>query len=355
PTCSGKATRETDTLDTFFESSWYFARYASFDSNKAMVDERANYWLPVDQYVGGIEHAILHLLYARFFNKLMRDVGLIKNDEPFTNLLTQGMVLKEGSKMSKSKGNTVDPQELIDTYGADTARLFMMFAAPPDQSLEWADSGVEGSHRFLRRVWAFANENQESITSGLGYKPGWVNWSEASQEFKNARREIHTILKQANYDLERQQLNTVASAAMKMLNAMEKFPSPASKRVGHELLQPTHQALVTESFSFLLRILYPITPHISHALWNELGYGDDILNAGCPVVDELALVQDSIEYVVQVNGKLRGSLSVPRETEKAAIEALSIEQDFVTKFLVDGASVRKIIVVPNKLVNVVIS
>jgi leucyl-tRNA synthetase len=357
PTCSGKATRETDTLDTFFESSWYFARYASFDANK-MCDERANYWLPVDQYVGGIEHAILHLLYARFFNKLMRDVGLIKNDEPFTNLLTQGMVLKDGTKMSKSKGNTVDPQALIDTYGADTARLFMMFAAPPDQSLEWADSGVEGSHRFLRRLWAAAVEYKPFIEIGRNHiLKNHVDWNITPDEHKNLRREIHSILKQANFDIDRHQFNTVASACMKMLNAFDRLPGALNAELGDDVI--LHGSMATsficaEGFSFLLRILYPIAPHMTHALWKELGYGDDILNAGWPVTDESALVQDSIEYVIQVNGKLRGNLTVARETSKEEIEKLTLEQAFVTKFLLEGTSVRKIIVVPNKLVNVVI-
>jgi leucyl-tRNA synthetase len=340
PTCSGKATRETDTLDTFFESSWYFARYASFDSNKAMVDERANYWLPVDQYVGGIEHAILHLLYARFFNKLMRDVGLIKNDEPFTNLLTQGMVLKDGSKMSKSKGNTVDPQELIDTYGADTARLFMMFAAPPDQSLEWADSGVEGASRFLKRVWKACYEHLQ-LGSIAAYTTG-----ELTSELKNLRLQLHQTIEKVGDDYgRRHSFNTAISSVMELMNALAKI----------EGTDATTRSVRQEVLQNVALLLSPIVPHICQALWAELKPNSHILDAGWPVADKAAMIQDSIEYVVQVNGKLRGSLSVPRETEKAAIEALSIEQDFVTKFLVDGASVRKIIVVPNKLVNVVIS
>ncbi len=358
PTCGGKATRETDTLDTFFESSWYFARYASFDCNTAMVDERANYWLPVDQYVGGIEHAILHLLYARFFNKLMRDVGLIKNNEPFTNLLTQGMVLKDGSKMSKSKGNTVDPQALIDTYGADTARLFMMFASPPEQSLEWSDTGVQGAHRFLKRLWAAAVEYKAFIEIGQNHIfKNHVDWNKVPDEHKNLRREIHSVLKQANFDIDRHQFNTVASACMKMLNAFDCLPGALESELGEDVV--LHGSMATsyicaEGFSFLLRILYPIAPHMTHALWRELGYSGDILNAGWPIADEAAMVQDTIEYVVQVNGKLRGNLTVPREISKESIEKMTLEQTFVTKFLIDGATVRKIIVVPNKLVNVVI-
>lgn len=345
PTCGGKATRETDTLDTFFESSWYFARYASFDSNIAMVDERANYWLPVDQYVGGIEHAILHLLYARFFNKLMRDVGLIKNDEPFTKLLTQGMVLKDGSKMSKSKGNTVDPQELIDTYGADTARLFMMFAAPPDQSLEWADSGVEGASRFLKRVWKATYDHLYGEHVQLGAIAAYTT-GELTTDLKNLRLQLHQTIEKVGDDYgRRHSFNTAISSVMELMNALAKI----------EGTDETTRSVRQEVLQNVALLLSPIVPHISQTLWAELKPNSHILDAGWPVADEAAMVQDSIEYVVQVNGKLRGSLSVPRETEKATIEALSIEQDFVTKFLVDGASVRKIIVVPNKLVNVVIS
>jgi leucyl-tRNA synthetase len=340
PTCSGKATRETDTLDTFFESSWYFARYASHDCNTAMVDERANYWLPVDQYVGGIEHAILHLLYARFFNKLMRDVGLIKNDEPFTNLLTQGMVLKDGSKMSKSKGNTVDPQALIDTYGADTARLFMMFAAPPDQSLEWADSGVEGASRFLKRLWKACYEHVE-LGEIKAYTQGELN-----AELKGLRLQLHQTIEKVGDDYgRRHSFNTAISSVMELMNALAKIETTdeVSRSVRQEVLQN------------IALLLSPIVPHICQALWAELCPASHILQASWPIADKAAMVQDSIEYVIQVNGKLRGNLTVPRETDKAVIEQLAATQDFVTKFLTDGATVRKIIVVPNKLVNVVIA
>lgn len=346
PTCSGKATRETDTLDTFFESSWYFARYASHDCNTAMVDERANYWLPVDQYVGGIEHAILHLLYARFFNKLMRDVGLINNDEPFTNLLTQGMVLKDGSKMSKSKGNTVDPQALIDNYGADTARLFMMFASPPDQSLEWADSGVEGASRFLKRLWK-ATYDHVSLGQIEAYHGG-----DLTVELKNLRLQLHQTIEKVGDDYgRRHSFNTAISSVMELMNTLAKIEATdeLTRSVRQEVLQ--NVAL----------LLSPIVPHICQALWAELnvskndGTASHILKTSWPIPDKAALVQDSIEYVVQVNGKLRGNLSVPSKMEKHAIEQLAITQDFVTKFLVDGTSVRKIIFVPNKLVNVVIS
>ncbi|HSH96860.1 MAG TPA: class I tRNA ligase family protein, partial [Methyloradius sp.] len=340
PTCSGKATRETDTLDTFFESSWYFARYASFDSNNAMVDERANYWLPVDQYVGGIEHAILHLLYARFFNKLMRDVGLIKNDEPFTNLLTQGMVLKDGSKMSKSKGNTVDPQELIDTYGADTARLFMMFAAPPEQSLEWADSGVEGANRFLRRLWK-AVYDHVSVGEIAAYTTGELN-----AELKAIRLQLHlTIEKVADDYGRRHSFNTAISSVMELMNALAKVEGTddITRQVRQEVLQ--NVAL----------LLSPIVPHICQALWAELKPKSHILDAGWPIADQSAMVQDSLEYMIQVNGKLRGSITVAKTEPKDALEKLAVAQPFVQKFIETNMSVRKVIVVPNKLINVVVS
>ncbi len=339
PSCNGKATRETDTLDTFFESSWYFARYASFDSKTAMADERANYWLPVDQYVGGIEHAILHLLYARFFNKLMRDAGLLNNDEPFTNLLTQGMVLKDGSKMSKSKGNTVDPQELIDTYGADTARLFMMFAAPPEQSLEWADSGVEGAHRFLKRLWKAVYDHIEAGVIGA-YTSGELN-----ADLKNLRRQLHlTIEKVADDYGRRHSFNTAISSVMELMNALAKIEGTddTTRRVRQEVLQ--NVAL----------LLSPIVPHVCQALWAELCPNSHILDAAWPTADQSAMVQDSIEYVIQVNGKLRGSISVAKTESKENIEKLALEQPCVQKYIEENMSVRKIIVVPNKLINVVV-
>ena len=343
PTCGGKATRETDTLDTFFESSWYFARYASFDCTTAMVDERANYWLPVDQYVGGIEHAILHLLYARFFNKLMRDVGLIKNDEPFTNLLTQGMVLKDGSKMSKSKGNTVDPQALIDTYGADTARLFMMFAAPPEQSLEWADSGVEGANRFLRRVWKAVYDHVELGTMAA-YSTTDTS-GELTAELKAIRLQLHqTIEKVADDYGRRHSFNTAISSVMELMNALAKIEGVdlTTRQVRQEVLQ--NVAL----------LLSPIVPHICHAMWSELCPQSHILEAGWPVADKSAMVQDSVDYVIQVNGKLRGSLTVAKTETKEILEKLAVQQPFVQKFIEADMSVRKIVVVPNKLINIVV-
>ena len=340
PQCGAKAQRETDTLDTFFESSWYFARYASFDSHSAMVDQRANYWLPVDQYVGGIEHAILHLLYARFFNKLMRDVGLISKDEPFTNLLTQGMVLKDGSKMSKSKGNTVDPQALIDAYGADTARLFMMFAAPPEQSLEWADSGVEGAHRFLRRLWK-AVYDHVALGTVAAYSSGELN-----AELKTLRLQLHqTIDKVADDYGRRHSFNTAISSVMELMNALAKMEctQTLSRQVRQEVLQ--NVAL----------LLSPIVPHVCQALWAELCPGSHILDASWPLADPAAMEQDSVEYVIQVNGKLRGSLTVAKTESKAQLEQLALAQPFVQKFMEAPLQVRKIIVVPNKLINVVVS
>lgn len=339
PTCGGKATRETDTLDTFFESSWYFARYASFDSHNAMADERANYWLPVDQYIGGIEHAILHLLYARFFNKLMRDVGLLNNDEPFTKLLTQGMVLKDGSKMSKSKGNTVDPQELIDTYGADTARLFMMFAAPPEQSLEWSDAGVEGAHRFLKRLWKAVYDHV-----GLGTIEAYRN-GELSAELKNLRRQLHMTIEKVSDDYgRRHSFNTAISSVMELMNALAKVEGAdaISRQVRQEVLQ--NVAL----------LLSPIVPHISQAIWAELCPNSHILNASWPAADTSAMEQDTIEYMIQVNGKLRGSIVVAKSTAKETLESLALEQPFVQKFIEENMTVRKVIVVPNKLINVVV-
>ena len=344
PTCGGKATRETDTLDTFFESSWYFARYASFDSNIAMVDERANYWLPVDQYVGGIEHAILHLLYARFFNKLMRDVGLIKNDEPFINLLTQGMVLKDGTKMSKSKGNTVDPQELIDLYGADTARLFMMFAAPPEQSLEWADSGVEGANRFLRRFWK-AVYDHVSLGETNAYKATDFT-GDSTTELKNIRLQLHmTIEKVADDYARRHSFNTAISSVMELMNALAKIEGTdiITRKVRQEVLQ--NVAL----------LLSPIVPHICQAIWSELCPESHILETDWPVADQSAMVQDSVDYVIQVNGKLRGSITVDKTVAKEVLEKLALAQPFVQKFIEENMTVRKIVVVPNKLINIVVA
>lgn len=386
PCCGKPAMRETDTMDTFVDSCWYFMRYCSPGSDKAMVDERINYWMPMDQYIGGIEHAVMHLLYTRFWTKVMRDLGLVKFDEPVKNLLTQGMVLNEtyfredGSgkknwfnpeevdlqldekgrpvsavlkadgapvtignieKMSKSKNNGVDPQAQINQYGADTARLFTMFAAPPEQTLEWSGSGVEGASRFLRRVWAFAYRNLDAVRNAQHGIPGNLN-----DGLKTLRREIHQVLQQANQDYARMQYNTVVSAGMKMLNTLE-----AAKLDG----SAESNAVLWETLSVFLRVLYPVVPHITYALWHELGYDTSIgnlLDASWPQVDAAALEQSEISLVVQVNGKLRGKINVPKGSDKAFIEAAALANENVAKF-VSGIP-KRVIVVPNKLVNIVV-
>ncbi|HEB63195.1 MAG TPA: leucine--tRNA ligase [Gammaproteobacteria bacterium] len=339
PKCGGKAERETDTFDTFMESSWYYARYTCADNDQAMLDERADYWLPVDQYVGGIEHAILHLLYARFFQKLMRDVGLVKEGEPFANLLTQGMVLKDGTKMSKSKGNTVDPQGLIEKYGADTVRLFTMFAAPPEQSLEWADSGVDGASRFLKRLWKRVYDHvSHGAVSALD-----VAILNAPQ--KALRCQTHeTITKVSNDMGKRFTFNTAIASVMELLNALYRFEDRSEQ--GRAVMQ---EALETATL-----LLSPITPHVSHSLWQVLGGEGAVITAPWPVVDKTALVKDSIELVVQVNGKLRGRISVATDAPKDVIEANAQSDENVQRFL-EGKVVRKVIVVPRRLVNIVVS
>lgn len=346
PTCNGKATRETDTLDTFFESSWYFARYASPDNHTSMVDERANYWLPVDQYIGGIEHAILHLLYARFFNKLMRDVGLISNDEPFNNLLTQGMVLKDGSKMSKSKGNTVDPQALIDEYGADTARLFMMFAAPPEQSLEWSDAGVEGANRFLRRVWKACYDHMNTgIVEAFSPKN---NPTDLNAELKALRFQLHTTIEKVTDDISRRHsFNTAIAAVMELMNLF------AKTECSEQPLQATYQAVRQEVLQNIALLLAPIVPHIAEAIWSELCPNLPMSEANWPEADQAAMVKDDVDYMLQVNGKLRGKMTVAKSESKEALEKLALTQPCVLKYLED-TTVRKIIVVPNKLINIVV-
>ncbi len=374
PSCGQPAKRETDTMDTFVDSSWYFARFACPGSENSMLDARAKYWMPVDQYIGGIEHAILHLLYSRFFQRVMRDEGLLEGDEPFSNLLTQGMVLAESyycesaegrrewvhpseveverdakghilqatrradgaevtydgiGTMSKSKNNGVDPQALIEKYGADTARFFIIFASPPTNTLEWSDEGVEGSYRFLRRLWAFAGRFAEAGGQGAD-----------TAALKALRFEIHSVLRQANYDLAKHQFNTVASAAMKMLNALERLPG-------------ARDAAAREGLSILLRVLAPITPHLCHHLWRALGFGEDVMQAPWPEPDAAALEQDEIEYVVQVGGKTRGSLRAPKAADQKALETLVQASAMVQKYLT-GKPIRRIIVVPGRLINVVI-
>jgi len=395
PKCGKPARRETDTMDTFVDSSWYYIRYACPDAGSAMVDERVKYWLPVDQYIGGIEHAILHLLYSRFWTKAMRDLGLVTFDEPFSKLLTQGMVLNEiylrksgegrisyfnpadvdvqtdesGRRtgatlrsdglpvesagigtMSKSKNNGVDPQALVDEYGADTARFFMMFASPPEQTLEWSDSGVDGSYRFLRRLWSFAREAEAQIKAGRGAgarapTPG----AGLSADLAATRREIHLNLKQANFDMGRFQYNTVASACMKMLNALERAPAGSANAAD----AAQRAAVLEEGLSILLRVLSPITPHICHHLWRELGYGEDILAASWPEPVAEALDQDEIELVLQVNGKLRGRVRVPKSAGNDQIEQIALASEAAQKQL-QGQTPKKVVVVPGRLVNVVL-
>ncbi|MCG3201856.1 MAG: Leucine--tRNA ligase [Gammaproteobacteria bacterium] len=402
PRCGGPARRETDTMDTFVDSSWYYARYACPHNETAMVDAATGYWMPVDQYIGGIEHAILHLLYSRFWSKVMRDLGLVKYDEPFERLLTQGMVLNHvfsrrtekggiqyyapeeveiqhddggricGAKsstdgapvvyegvgtMSKSKRNGVDPQALIEHYGADTARFFMMFASPPEQTLEWSDSGVEGAYRFLRRLWTFAFKCQANIRQELkeqsNGRSAKIDWSKVAPEQKAARRAIHLHLKQAAFDLERLQFNTVASACMKILNSLEDVPGAAEAGKGYAPSAKVRDQILTEGTSLLLRLLSPICPHVTDHLWRELGFGSDMLAADWPEPEDSALVLDEIELVLQINGKLRGSVRVPAGADREATATAALRTEIAVKY-VAGKPVRNVVVVPGRLVNIVV-
>ena len=394
PTCGRPSRRETDTMDTFVDSAWYYMRYCSPDA-ATMVDERNDYWMPMDQYIGGIEHAVLHLLYARFWTKVMRDIadgdrgrGLVTFGEPFSNLLCQGMVLnhiylrrndKGGIEylwpddvewvhdadgkpvsvrgrtdglpveyggigtMSKSKNNGVDPQAIIDQYGADTARLFVMFASPPEQTLEWSGAGVEGAQRFLRRLWGCAWQHREAVRAGAP-APGSIALEPAQRDL---RREIHQLLRQADYDYQRMQYNTVVSAAMKMLNAIEAAKLPAGV---------ASAAVLSEGLSILVRVLYPVVPHVTHGLWTGLGFADrqgDLLDAPWPQVDEAALLRDELELVLQINGKVRGSVRVPADADREAIERAALDTDAFRRNA-DGRAARKVVVVPGRLVNVVV-
>lgn len=383
PKCGSPAKRETDTMDTFVESSWYYARYASPNYTGGMVDpQAANHWLPVDQYIGGIEHAILHLLYARFFHKLMRDEGLVTSNEPFKNLLTQGMVVAETyyrtlenggkdwfnpadveverdakakvigaklksdglpveiggtEKMSKSKNNGVDPQAMIDAYGADTCRLFMMFASPPDMSCEWSDAGIEGANRFLRRVWRLAHSH---VSAGL---PGQLDVASLTDEQKAVRRAIHLAIKQASNDVgQHHKFNTAIAQVMTLMNVLEKAATATEQ----------DRALLQEGLETVALLLAPITPHICHELWQRLGKAGAIIDAQWPQVDESALVQDSLTLVIQVNGKLRGQIEVPASASREEVEAAARANENVQRFT-EGVTIRKVIVVPGKLVNIV--
>jgi leucyl-tRNA synthetase len=338
PRCGAAAKRETDTFDTFMESSWYFARFACPDQDQAMLDERADYWMPVDQYIGGIEHAILHLLYARFFQKLMRDAGLTKVGEPFTNLLTQGMVLKDGSKMSKSKGNTVDPQALVTRYGADTVRLYTMFSSPPEQSLEWSDSAVEGQYRFLKKLWRLVYEHvQEAARPALD--PAALETGQ-----RVLRRQVHETIVRASDDVGRRyKFNTAIAACMQLVNAVSDFGDASDGG----------RAVVREALEAVVLILSPIVPHVCHELWLALGHERAVVDEPWPEVDQGALVRDMVDLVVQVNGKLRGHICVSTVAEKADIESEAFNNVNVQRF-VEGKAVKRTIVVPGKLVNIVV-
>ena len=340
PSCGASSERETDTFDTFFESSWYFARYACVNSDNAMLDDRANYWLEVDQYVGGIEHAILHLLYARFFNKLLRDEGLIKTSEPFSNLLTQGMVIKDGAKMSKSKGNTVDPAEMIERYGADTVRLFILFAAPPTQDLEWIDSGLEGAHRFIHKIYRIVSQ---FLQDKDGSRVAVLDPSKLTKEQKEIRQKTHLSLQKITDDVSRRHsFNTAIAMLMELSNLLNKF----------NLTDGQSMAIRAETIDIILKSLSPFTPHICHKLWLDLGHKDAIINELWPVIDMQALKQDEIQIVVQVNGKLRAKITVDANAKNNEIESIALVDENVVKF-VEGKNIVKTIVVPNKLVNIV--
>ncbi|MEK6806972.1 MAG: leucine--tRNA ligase [Pseudomonadota bacterium] len=337
PTCGKPARRETDTFDTFVDSSWYYARFACVDQSQKMLDERSAYWMPVDQYIGGIEHAILHLLYARFFQKAMRDCGLSKVDEPFTRLLSQGMVLKDGSKMSKSKGNTVDPEAIISAHGADAVRLFMMFASPPEQTLEWSDAGIEGGTRFLKRLWKLVHQHGQTAAPAL-------DKSTLTEPQKDLRRKLHETLKKVGDDFGRRlSYNTAIAAAMELVNALYKFEDVTSNG----------RAVMRESLEALVAVLAPITPHVCHELWSALGHATPVIDARWPQADSDALAADTMTLVVQVNGKLRGQVQVAAGADTDAVIAAALADANVQKFIV-GQTLKKKIVVPGKLVNLVV-
>lgn len=345
PNCGAPAERETDTFDTFVESSWYYARFTCPSQNERIFDERVDYWLPVDQYIGGIEHAILHLLYARFFHKAMRDLGLLKSDEPFTRLLTQGMVLKDGAKMSKSQGNTVDPQALIDHYGADTVRLFLMFGSPPEQSLEWSDTGVEGCFRFLKRLWHAVMVHLESLKNKEGEKSHSAHQTSSDEKsLKHLHRRIHATLQKVTDDMERRlTFNTAVAAMMELLNEVTRFQANTAEE----------KALVGEALEMLLKMLSPIAPHIGHVLWHTMGYETALCNERWPEVDSNALIQDSFEMVIQINGKVRGSITVEASASEEDIKENALSQENVKRHIA-GKKIKKVVLVPKKLISVVV-
>jgi len=341
PNCKGEAQRETDTFDTFFESSWYFARYTCVDQKEAILDERANYWLPVDQYIGGIEHAILHLLYSRFFTKLLRDEGIVKTSEPFTNLLTQGMVLKDGAKMSKSKGNTVDPQEMISKYGADTARLFILFAAPPTQDLEWSDSGIEGAHRFINKFFRL-------VTGFIKLKEGVeiskIDDLNLNEEQKSIRQKTHLALKKVGDDFgRRHSFNTAIATMMELNNLVSRYADTSQQGM----------AVKQEAIEIMVKCLSPVMPHVCHHLWFLLGGKNAVVDSQWPEVDESALIQERVQIIAQVNGKLRAKIMAPLDSDNQAVQEIALSDEKIVKFTMDKQII-KVIVVPNKLINVVV-
>ena len=341
PNCKGEAQRETDTFDTFFESSWYFARYTCVDQKEAILDERANYWLPVDQYIGGIEHAILHLLYSRFFTKLLRDEGIVKTSEPFTNLLTQGMVLKDGAKMSKSKGNTVDPQEMISKYGADTARLFILFAAPPTQDLEWSDSGIEGAHRFINKFFRL-------VTGFIKLKEGVeiskIDDLNLNEEQRSIRQKTHLALKKVGDDFgRRHSFNTAIATMMELNNLVSRYADTSQQGI----------AVKQEAVEIMVKCLSPVMPHVCHHLWFLLGGKNAVVDSQWPEVDESALIQERVQIIAQVNGKLRAKIMAPLDSDNQAVQEIALSDEKIVKFTMDKQII-KVIVVPNKLINIVI-
>ncbi len=356
--CKACAKRETDTFDTFMESSWYYARMACPDQSNSILDDRAKYWTPVDQYVGGIEHAVMHLLYARFIHKVLRDLGFVNSPEPFENLLTQGMVLKDGAKMSKSKGNTVDPNELLQRYGADSVRVFVTFTAPPEQSLEWSDSGFEGCFRFLKRLWTFSCERKKLFehTDGINDGMSKTNLEKANEEQKSIWREMNTILKQAHYDYERLQLNTVVSGCMKLFNLLVKIPFEGQEEEKNICTNAAHinYLLINSGTKILLAVLSPIAPHLCHQLWRMLKIGEDITDAHWPKVSAAALVSKSVTMVIQINGKLRAKLSVPSNATEEEIKTTTLADTNILQ-LIANKTVKKVIVVPNRLINIVVA
>ena len=341
PNCGGASERETDTFDTFFESSWYFARYTCMDQKDAILDKRANYWLPVDQYIGGIEHAILHLLYSRFFTKLLRDEGIVDAGEPFTNLLTQGMVLKDGAKMSKSKENTVDPQEMISKYGADTARLFILFAAPPTQDLEWSDSGIEGAHRFINKFYRFVSG---FVNSKKGIEISTINHSALNEEQKTIRQKTHLALQKVGDDFgRRHSFNTAIATMMELNNSISRFSDTSSEGM----------SVKQEAIEIMVKCLSPVIPHVCHHLWFLLDGTDAVVNTNWPKVDESALIQENVQIIAQVNGKLRAKIMAPLDSENLVVQEIALKDERVKRFTENKKTI-KVIVVPNKLINIVV-